>query len=331
MKKIIAVASFILLISGVNSCKKEPENQWKIEVKNPIKKVDIVDISKPFYDSNVSLDQFKKDFPWFQGNISDANFTERRKDAKEIKIYKEAIAKINIQKLNCDLAALFSHIKNYYPNFKSPKIFLYSTGAYYDSIINPIFYKEEENYVFIDISGFMGYKNETYNGLDYYIQKSMNPENIVPKVSMVFAENMVPAKLDHQKFLDQLIYNGKIQTLQDAFLPDTPDYLKMNYTKEQEKWNIANEANMWNYFVENDLVFSADNRLGDRFITPAPFSKFYTEIDNDSSPQVGIWIGWQICKKYLAQHPDVKLKEFLDKPASEIFEQTEYKPKNQAN
>lgn len=330
MKKILLTASFITLISAVNSCKKEPENQWKIEVKDPIEKVDIVDISKSFYDPNVSLEQFQKEFPWYQGSISDADFLLRRKDPKETKIYKEAIQKVNLQKLNTDLAALFSHIKNYYPDFKSPKVFLYSTAAYYDSIINPVFYKAEENFLFIDISGFLGYKNENYNGLDFYIQKSMNPDNLIPKVAMSFAENMVSSKLEHQKFLDQLIYNGKIQVLMDAFLPETPDHLKMNYTKEQEKWNIANEANIWNYFVENDLVFSSDPRLAGRFMEPAPFSKFYTEIDNDSSPQVGIWIGWQICKKYLSQNPDIKLKEFLNKPASEIFEKTEYKPKNTA-
>lgn len=328
MKKVIVAAFALLLISGINSCKKEPENQWKIDIKDPVEKVDIVDISKSFYDPTVSLETFKKDFPWYQGSVSDADFAERRLDPREVKIYKEAISKINSQKLNTDLSALFSHIKTYFPSFKSPKVFLYSTAAYYDSITNPVFYKAEENYLFIDISGFLGYKNETYEGLDYYIQKSMNPANLIPKVSLNFAESMVSAKLEHQKFLDQLIYNGKIQILQDAFLPDTPDYLKLNYTKEQEAWNIANEANIWNYFVENDLIFSSDSRLAERFITPGPFSKFYTEIDNDSSPQVGIWIGWQICKKYLAQHPNVKLKEFLAKPASEIFEKTEYKPKS---
>lgn len=328
MKKIFVATLTLLLITGLNSCKKDPENQWKIEIKDPVEKVDIVDISKTFYDSNVSLDSFKKDFPWYQGSVSDADFAERRSDPREVKIYKEAISKINTPKLNKDLAALFSHIKTYFPSFKSPKVFLYSTAAYYDSIINPVFYKAEENYLFIDISAFLGYKNSAYEGLDYYIQKSMNPENLISKVSLNFAENMVSAKLEQQKFLDKLIYNGKIQILQDAFLPDTPDYLKLNYTKEQEAWNVANEANIWNYFVENDLVFSSDPRLAERFITPGPFSKFYTEIDNESSPQVGIWIGWQICKKYLAQHPDVKLKEFLAKPASEIFEQTDYKPKS---
>ncbi|QIG90866.1 gliding motility protein GldB [Chryseobacterium sp. POL2] len=328
MKKIIASLSVLALVIMTNSCKKETEKpQWEVEVKNPIAKVDMVDISGKFYDENYPLEDFKKEYPWFQGSVADKDFAERRKDEHEVAIYKEAISKIDVNKLNKDLANLFSHIKTYFPSFKAPKVFLYSTAVYYDSILNPIFYKPEENFLFIDISAFMGDKNKAYSGIDFYIQKSMNPSNIVPKVSLSFAEQMVQRRPTEQKFIDELVYNGKIQILQDIFLPDTPDFLKMNYTKEQEEWNIANEFNIWNYFVENDYLFNSDPELASRFIQPGPFSKFYTEIDNESSPQVGVWIGWQICRDYLAKNPNVKIPEFLKKNATEIFNASGYKPK----
>ncbi|WP_312322151.1 gliding motility protein GldB [Soonwooa sp.] len=328
MKKLIVSLSIIACLFGLNSCKKEAEKpQWEQEVKNPIQKIDLVDISEKLYDPNVSMEDFKKDFPWFQGTVPDNVFVERRKDPEEIKIYKDAISKIDKAKLNKDLAALFSHIKTYFPNFKAPKVFLYSTAVYYESMLAPIFYKPEENYLFIDVSAFMGMDNKAYNGIDKYIQKSMNPSNIVPKVSMSFAEQMVPRKPTESKFIDELVYNGKIQILQDIFLPETPDFLKINYTKEQEEWNIANEFNIWNYFVENDYLFKSDPELAGRFIQPGPFSKFYTEIDKDSSPQVGVWTGWQICREYLAKNPNVKIPEFLNKNATDIFNGSGYKPK----
>jgi hypothetical protein len=76
----------------------------------------------------------------------------------------------------------------------------------------------------------------------------------------------------------------------------------MNYTQKQYEWATGNEANIWNYFVESNLIFGDDPRLGERFISPGPFSKFYTEIDNESSPQIGIFTGWQICKAYLKEN-----------------------------
>ncbi|WEK71602.1 MAG: gliding motility protein GldB [Candidatus Chryseobacterium colombiense] len=320
----IAILSSILVLS-LQSCKKEQESQWKVEIEKPAEKVQVVDISKMFYDKNVPLEQFKTQFPWFQGTVSDEDFSKRRTDANEIKIYNEAIHKIDVNKLQTELQELFSHIKYYFPKFKSPKVYLFSSAL--QMIQDPIIYDEKSGFLFIDITGFMGDGNPNYKGLELYFQKSMNPANIVPKVSQIFAENIVTASTG-QKFVDQLILNGKIMTLQDAFLPDFPDYLKMNYTQKQYDWAVTNEANIWNYFVESNLVFSDDPRLVERFISSGPFSKFYTEIDNESSPQIGIFTGWQICKSYLKQNPETKLLDFLKMDAQTIFNQSGYKPKN---
>jgi hypothetical protein len=37
--------------------------------------------------------------------------------------------------------------------------------------------------LFVDITGFLGNGNKNYKGLELYFQKSMNPENMVPKIS----------------------------------------------------------------------------------------------------------------------------------------------------
>ncbi|MDH6250560.1 hypothetical protein M2347_000287 [Chryseobacterium sp. H1D6B] len=320
----IITVSFILAAS-LASCKKESQNQWNVEVKSPAEKLAVTDISKEFYDQNVPLEKFKAQFPWFQGTVSDEDFVKRRTDAEEIKIYKEAVSKIDQKKLQKELQELFSHIKYYFPQFKSPKVYLFSSAL--QMVQDPIFYDSKGNLLFIDITGFMGDGNANYRGLELYFQKSMNPQNIVPKVSQIFAENIVTESSDHQKFIDQLVLNGKIMILQDAFLPNFPDYLKMNYTKKQYDWAVGNEANVWNYFVENNLIFGDDHRLQERFISPGPFSKFYTEIDNESSPQIGIFTGWQICKEYFKQKPDTKLADFLKMDTTKIFNESGYKPK----
>lgn len=325
MKIFRIIALSLVLVLGLNSCKKETQNQWNVEVKNPAEKVEITDISKDLYNPNIPLGQFKAKFPWFQGTVSDADFGKRRVDPEEIKIYKEAIGKIDEKKLQSDLQDLFSHIKYYFPEFKSPKVFLFSSSL--QMIQDPIFYDAKGNLLFIDISGFMGDGNPNYKGLEMYFQKSMNPNNIVPKVAQMFAEGFVKESADHQKFIDVMILNGKIMILKDAFLPTYPEYLKMNYTQKQYEWAVANEANIWNYFVESNLIFGDDHRLEDRFIAPGPFSKFYTEIDNESSPQVGIFAGWQVCKAYFKEKPETKLVDFLKMDATVIFNQSGYKPK----
>lgn len=324
--KIFRITALSLgLVLALNSCKKETRNPWDVEVKTPAEKVEITDISKAFYDQNLPLDRFKAEFPWFQGTVSDADFVKRRTDEGETKIYKEAIAKIDQKKLQTDLHGLFSHIKYYFPEFKSPKVYLFSSAL--QMVQDPVFYDVKGNLLFIDVTGFLGEGNKHYKGLEMYFQKSMNPNNIVPKVAQIFAEGFVKESPDHQKFIDTMILNGKIMILKDAFLPTYPEYLKMNYTRKQYEWAVDNEANIWNYFVENNLIFGDDHRLEDRFIAPGPFSKFYTEIDNESSPQAGVFTGWQICKEYLKEKPDTPLRDFLKTDATIIFNQSGYKPK----
>ncbi|KQT20581.1 gliding motility protein GldB [Chryseobacterium sp. Leaf404] len=324
--KIFRIAAVsCLLVLALNSCKKENEAQWKVEITQPAEKVSMTDISKEFFDSKVSLEQFQTKFPWFQGSVPNEDFAKRRTDPQEIKLYQEAASKIDQAKLEKDLNDLFSHIKYYFPKFKTPKVFLFSSSL--QMIQEPILYDEKTNFLFVDITGFMGFKNPNYKGLELYFQKSMNPSNIVPKISRIFAEKIVPFSTDHQKFVDLMIYSGKVMMLQDAFLPETPDYLKMDYTKEQYDWAKNNEANVYNYFVESNLIFGDDHRLVERFINPGPFSKFYTEIDNESSPMIGVFTGWQICKSYFSKNQDTKLQDFIKKDATQIFNEAGYKPK----
>ncbi len=315
---------FLPLSFLVISCKKDSKALWKTELKTPVEAVALTDISKSFYDENTSLEAFKQQYPWFQGSVSDEDFAKRKIDPEEIKIYKDAVSTIDQAKLQKELGELFARIKTYFPDFKSPTVYLFSSALQMTQ--DPIIYQPKDHLLFIDITGFMGQKNVNYKGMEQYFLKSMNPQNIVPKVSFAIADSFVPVNGNQQKFVDILIDNGKIMTLQDAFLPSFPDYLKMNYSPQQYDWAKNNEANIWNYFVENSLVFSDDARLQERFIAPGPFSKFYTQIDNESSPQIGIFTGWQICKSFYKNHSEIKLQDFLKMNATEIFNQSEYKP-----
>lgn len=318
--KFLALLSF--LIFSVAACKKEPKDLWNIEVGNP-QPATITDISAELYNPVLSMENFKQKYPWFQGSVSDEDFAVRRKDSTENKIYSDAISKIDQKKLSGDLGNLFAHVKHYFPEFVQPQTFLYSSSL--QGVIDPVFIQPQQNMLFIDISGFMGENSPQYKGLDLYLQKSMNPSNIIPKTSAILAEKYVPISDSRQKFIGQIIEYGKLQMLQDAFLPEHPDHLKINYTEAQWQWAKNNEANIWDYFVENDLLFSDDQRLAERFINPAPFSKFYTEIDNQSSPQIGIFSGWMICRKYFEENPETELQDFLKMDATEIFNKTNYK------
>jgi uncharacterized protein YjaZ len=129
-----------------------------------------------------------------------------------------------------------------------------------------------------------------------------------------------------KNLLSQMVYFGKELYLKDLFLPTYTDAEKMGYTPEQIVWCQENESYIWRYFIEREMLFSDEQKLTSRFIDPAPFSKFYLEIDNDSPGQVGSWIGWQIVRSFM-ENNDVTVDQLLKTDAKEIFEKSKYKPK----
>ena len=101
----------------------------------------------------------------------------------------------------------------------------------------------------------------------------------------------------------------------------------MGFTDTQIQWVIDNEMYMWQYFVQKQLLYNTDPSLTQRFIKPAPFSKFYLEIDNESPGRVGVWLGWQIIKSYMERYPDTEISGLLNLPAQTLFSKSNYKPR----
>ena len=70
--------------------------------------------------------------------------------------------------------------------------------------------------------------------------------------------------------------------LQDLLLPHEPATVKIAYSEEELNWVKENELYIWQYFIEEQLLYKTDPKLVQRFLEPAPFSKFYLQLDNES-------------------------------------------------
>ena len=123
-----------------------------------------------------------------------------------------------------------------------------------------------------------------------------------------------------------MIYAGKEAYLKDVLLPTYADADKIGFLPEQITWCVENESYIWRYFIDKKMLYNTDQKLVTRFLTPAPFSKFYLEIDNESPGRVGAWMGWQIVRAYMEKNK-ISIQELLAADAKTIFEQSHYKPK----
>ena len=157
-----------------------------------------------------------------------------------------------------------------------------------------------------------------------YIKRWMDAEHIVPDAMRVYANDLV-GEVQGEQFLDYIISNGKVLYLLDHFLPTTPDSIFLDYTSEQTKWCEENEFNMWSHFVHEDLLYSTKQKDFRKLINPSPTS---SGMPAEAPGRTGNYMGWQIIKAYMKNHPKVTLPELMEmKDSKKILQGSKYKPK----
>lgn len=267
------------------------------------------------------LDKVKKEFPYFFPlQNDDAVWLEKMQNPLWRELYQEVQKKYaNFEPVKNDFTTLFKHIKYYFPQTPTPKVITVISEMDYN---NKVIYAD--TLVVVSLEMYLG-KGHKFYQFPNYIKQNFEQNQIMPDVVSSFFKYKVPSSTD-KKLISQMIYAGKELYLKDLFLPDYTDADKMGYTPEQLAWCVENESYMWRYFIEKEMLYNDDPKLSPRFINPAPFSKFYLEIDNETPGRTGAWLGWQIVRSYMKNN-EVSLQQLLDANAKEIFEKSKYKPK----
>lgn len=317
MKKYLFLVVFCLFIL---SCDKKNKVESAVAV-IPLE-VEVERFDKIFFETPPKdLEKVKKQFPFFfpPGN-DNSIWLNKMQDPLWRELYTEVQKKYkDFEPVKVELETLFKHIKYYFPKTKTPKVI---------TIIAEMDYKNKAIYadslVVISLELYLG-KNHKFYQFPDYLKQNFEERQIAPDVVSSFSAQKIPPVLD-KDLLSQMIYYGKQLYLKDLLLPDYTDAEKMGYSPEQIAWCQENESYMWRYFIEKEMLYSNDQKLISRFINPAPFSKFYLEIDNESPGQVGAWIGWQMVRSYMKNN-DVPLVDLLKTNAKEIFVKSKYKPK----
>jgi hypothetical protein len=121
-----------------------------------------------------------------------------------------------------------------------------------------------------------------------------------------------------------MIDAGKRLYLLDHFLPQVADSLKTGYTQKQLDGCYDNEAGIWNYFVQNNLLFITDPLQVRDYMQDGPF----TEVLGQASPGfIGQFIGWQVVKKWMDKNPEITLQQLIETQEKKIYDEAKYKPR----
>lgn len=268
-----------------------------------------------------NLHQLKKEYPYlFPAQYADSVWIAKVTDTLQQELHSEVNKAFpDADFINKELTLFYKHVLYYFPETQVPKII---------TITNNVDYQQKvllaDSLLFISLDTYLGEDHKFYGGIQKYIRKNLRPELIVSDVASEFATNKISPAQD-RTFLSHMIYYGKELYLKDLLLPFKQESDRIGYTKQELEWAKANESEIWRYFVERELLFDTDSKLLARFVYPAPFSKFYLAIDNESPGMIGKFIGWQIVRSFMDKN-DVSVEKMLKMPAEEIFKNANYKP-----
>ena len=198
----------------------------------------------------------------------------------------------------------FKHYKYYFPDSTIPEIVTFYSNFNANAL--PL-----EKQLGIGLDMYLGTDNEIVKriptaSLPQFIKDKMDAKFLVADGVKYWLFNRFFEE-DNHDFLAEIISSGKIMYLMDAILRAKSDAIKMGYTEEELIWCKTNEVNIWKILINEKLLYSKDKKKIAQFTANAPFTKGLPE---ESPSMVGVWIGWQMVRDYVAEN-DVSVLDLL--------------------
>ena len=227
--------------------------------------------------------------------------------------------------LEKELKSQLRYIKYYFPQYRLPPKYVSFIGPFDGPGVAMTQYT-----LAIGLQSYAGKNFAFYltgKGQDLYpqyISRRFEPGYITANCISAIAEDIFPDSSDGRPLIEQMITKGRYWWLMSKLMPETPDSIRMGYMQAQLDWCAGNEASVWNFFLQGTDLYTLDPDIIKNYIGEAPKT---LGMPDNSPGNIGAWVGWQIVKKYVAEHSGLTLTEVMHTPVRTLFEQSKYKPK----
>ena len=225
----------------------------------------------------------------------------------------------DVDDLEEELTIAFRHYHHYFPENQIPDILTFISRFNQSVVI-------AEGIIGIGLDKYLGSNEDYYKklGLSQYMIHNMHRDKIPSDCMMALALSDYEYNDSVDNLISDMIYNGQIMFYVKSMLPHQPDSLIMGFSDEEMNFCLNNEAGMWEYLVENKLLFETDRMTIRKFTGVGPFTKDFT---SESPARAAVWIGWRIVEAYSRKNPHIGLKEIMnEKDYQKILTISEYNP-----
>ncbi len=346
MKQLLSVATLFVLLVACSSKKGPDVSNIKVEFK-------VVRFEQDFFalDTN-NLEKGLKDlaqkYPLFLNDyliqilglppVNDSSgqaLMAIKQFISDYKPVKDSSDKIfaSTKKIEEEFIEALKHLKYYFPTYQAPKEWLTYIGpmdAFVQSGMGTYSDIITKSGLATGLQLHLGANFSLYNsqmGLALYpnyISRKFNPETIVVNSMKNILDEIQPDNSKGFVLVEQMIEKGKRLYVLDQLMPDAADTLKIGYTSSQLKGCYENEGRIWNFFVTNNYLLNNEPGIVHNYMSDGPKTD---EFGQGAPGYIGLFVGWQIVKKYMDDHKEMSLTDLLKLNPRKLFEDSKYRPK----
>lgn len=240
-------------------------------------------------------------------------------DIKELlKKIKTTYPRGSLQKEMQELEEGLKNFSYYFPNRVVPKVKTMLSAFSYSTVV-------DDSLLVIGLDTYLGGDFPIYSqtGIPKYKFEKFSKEYMVSDALKAWLLTEFEDE-GGKNLAEQMIFQGKILYLLEAFLPHIDKPYLFNYFPEELNWCNDNEAQIWFHFVDMELLYSTENYQIKKYLGDAPFVSGFPE---GSPGRVGQWIGYRIVSAYMERKSELNLKDLMQmQDYNQILQQSKYKP-----
>ncbi|MBP8959823.1 MAG: hypothetical protein KBG40_05290 [Bacteroidales bacterium] len=332
---LILTSVIILTISCLLSCKRNP---YKVNISGISLEVHIKRLEKDLFSIDPlkipdAIQTFKQKYGDFLkyfgyviniGEPDDSTWTGGLirfcTDRLNNEVFNETMKVFpDVQFIEEELSLAFRYYKYYFPSKPVPAVFTCITGFNSSIIVG-------DSILGIGLDRYLGKDCKYYPmlGLYNYQIVKMTPEYVVPDAIYGWISSEWDAGQTSPDVLSEIIREGKLMYVKKCLLPDLQDEMIFGFTPEQMKFCRDNEGMMWQYLVENNILFSTDQLTIRKLTGEAPFTSYFTK---ESPGRAAVWIGFRIIESFMKNSRGMSVEEMMNlKDYQQILEKAKYSP-----
>ncbi len=192
-----------------------------------------------------------------------------------------------------ELAWAWAYYAYYFPERTIPRVYAHISGFNQSVVV-------DSAVIGVGLDNYLGENCVFYSMLavpvPMYVRRKMTGTDIPRDVLSGWICSEFPFRPLQNDLISGMIYQGKVVYVLEKLFPEWNRHWLFGYTKEQEEWCRENEAEIWGFLIENEYVFTTQQRLIVKYLNDAPFT---SGMPSDSPGRTVVWTGFRIVEKYM--------------------------------